>query len=41
MARDVAQGLAGEEIIEVRQHGREVDLATAVGPVRLARGSRW
>jgi len=41
MARDVAEDLAGEEVIEVRQHGTEVDLATAVGPVRLARGSRW
>jgi hypothetical protein len=41
MARDVAASLAGEETIAVRQHGTDVDLATAVGPVRLARGSRW
>lgn len=41
MARDVAGGLAREEIIAVRQHGQDVDLATAVGPVRLARGRAW
>lgn len=41
LAREVARGLAGDEIIVVRQHGTEVDLATAVGPVRLARGPRW
>jgi len=40
-AREVAHGLAGEETIVVRQHGTDVDLATAVGPVRLARGRRW
>jgi uncharacterized protein DUF3253 len=41
LAREVAQSLVGEEIIVVRQHGADVDLATAVGPVRLARGRRW
>jgi hypothetical protein len=40
-ARDVASGLADDEVIAVRQHGVDVDLATAVGPVRLARGRRW
>lgn len=40
-AREVAQGLAGDEVIVVRQHGADIDLATAVGPVRLARGRRW
>jgi hypothetical protein len=41
LAREVAQGLAGDEVIVVRQHGTDVDLATATGPVRLARGPRW
>lgn len=41
MARDVAESLASDEIVVVRQHGMDVDLATAVGPVRLARGRRW
>jgi Protein of unknown function (DUF3253) len=41
LARDVAQDLAGDEIIAVRQHGTDVDPTTAVGPVRLARGRRW
>ena len=41
LSREVAQGLAGDEVIVVRQHGVDVDLATAVGPVRLARGRRW
>ncbi len=40
-AREVAQGLADEEVLVVRQHGTDVDLATALGPVRLARGRRW
>lgn len=40
-ARDVAERLAGEQILVVRQQGKDVDLATAVGPVRLARGRRW
>jgi hypothetical protein len=41
LAREVAQGLAGDGVIVIRQHGSDVDLATAVGPVRLARGRRW
>jgi hypothetical protein len=41
LAREVAQGLASEEILVVRQHGTDIDLATATGPVRLARGRRW
>jgi hypothetical protein len=41
LARDVAKDLASEEIVVVRQHGIDIDLATAVGPVRLARGRRW
>ncbi len=40
-AREVAGDLAGDGIIVVRQHGSDVDLGTAVGPVRLARGPRW
>jgi hypothetical protein len=41
MARDVAEGLVGDEVLVARQHGVDIDLATAVGPVRLARGRRW
>ncbi|MEU8228259.1 DUF3253 domain-containing protein [Actinoplanes sp. NPDC048967] len=40
-AREVAGELADEGIIAVRQHGKDVDLAAAVGPVRLARGTGW
>ncbi|MBV9822393.1 MAG: DUF3253 domain-containing protein [Actinobacteria bacterium] len=40
-ARDVARELAEDEVLVVRQHGEDVDLDTAVGPVRLARGPRW
>jgi hypothetical protein len=40
-ARDIARELAEDEVLVVRQHGKEVDLAEAVGPVRLARGPRW
>jgi hypothetical protein len=40
-ARDVAAELARESIIVVRQHGADVDIATAVGPIRLARGPEW
>lgn len=40
-ARDVARELAADEVLVVRQHGKDVDLDTAVGPVRLARGPRW
>jgi Protein of unknown function (DUF3253) len=41
LAREVAAGLADEGAIEVRQRGEPVDLRTAKGPVRLARGPRW
>jgi len=40
-AREVAQELAGNGVVVVRQHGVDIDLATATGPVRLARGRRW
>jgi Protein of unknown function (DUF3253) len=40
-AREVAGELAEEGIIAVRQHGEDVDVAAAVGPVRLARGPGW
>ncbi|WP_307864713.1 DUF3253 domain-containing protein [Allobranchiibius sp. CTAmp26] len=40
-ARSVAAELAEQGVVVVRQRGADVDLATAVGPVRLARGSRW
>lgn len=40
-ARDVAAELAGSGVIEVRQRGARVDLQSARGPVRLARGPSW
>jgi hypothetical protein len=40
-ARQVAAELARAGVITVRQHGAEVNVTTAVGPVRLARGPRW
>lgn len=40
-ARDVAAELARDGVVVVRQHGADVDLAAAVGPVRLARGPGW
>ncbi|WP_306206447.1 DUF3253 domain-containing protein [Actinoplanes sp. RD1] len=40
-AREVASELAREGTIVVRQHGADVDLGAATGPVRLARGPRW
>jgi uncharacterized protein DUF3253 len=40
-AREVAAELSRAGVIVVRQHGADVDLAAAVGPVRLARGPRW
>jgi Protein of unknown function (DUF3253) len=36
--REVAADLADEGVIEVRQRGEVVDITTAKGPVRLARG---
>jgi uncharacterized protein DUF3253 len=41
LVREVAAELADEGGIEVRQRGEPVDLRTAKGPVRLARGPRW
>lgn len=40
-ARAVAEGLAAEGLVEVRQRGQKVDPATATGALRLARGPRW
>jgi hypothetical protein len=40
-AREVAGGLAAEGVVVVRQHGADVEMGAAVGPVRLARGPRW
>lgn len=40
-ARAVAAALAAEGVVEVRQHGERVDLATATGALRLARGPAW
>ncbi|GHJ47226.1 hypothetical protein Cs7R123_45680 [Catellatospora sp. TT07R-123] len=40
-AREVAGELSRQGILAVRQHGVDVDMAAAVGPVRLARGPRW
>lgn len=40
-ARAVAAELSREGVITVRQHGADVDLTTAVGPIRLARGPSW
>jgi len=40
-ARDVAAELARQGVLVVRQRGVDIDMATASGPVRLARGPRW
>jgi len=40
-ARLVAAELAEAGVIEVRQRGVRVDIATARGPIRLARGAAW
>ena len=40
-AREVAAELSREGIIVVRQHGEDVDVAAATGPIRLARGPGW
>ena len=40
-ARSVAAELSQAGILVVRQHGVDIDPATAVGPVRLARGPGW
>jgi hypothetical protein len=39
--REVAAELAREGVIAVRQRGANVDVAAAVGPIRLARGPGW
>jgi hypothetical protein len=41
LARDVAARLADDGVVEVRQHGGRVDVRTARGPVRIARGARF
>lgn len=41
LARDVAARLADEGVVEVRQHGERVDVRTARGPVRIARGTHF
>jgi hypothetical protein len=41
LARAVAVELASEGLVEVRQHGRAVDPATATGALRLGRGPAW
>jgi hypothetical protein len=40
-AREVAAELAESQVIEVRQGGQVIELATATGPLRLARGPNW
>lgn len=40
-ARSVAGELSRLEVVVVRQHGVDVDVNTAVGPVRIARGRNW
>ncbi len=40
-AREVAGELAEAGVLEVRQGGQAVELATATGPIRLARGPKW
>ena len=40
-ARDVAAELARAGTVAVRRHGADVDMASAAGPVRLARGPAW
>jgi len=40
-ARSVAAELAEAGVIEVRQGGVRVDIATVRGPIRLGRGSAW
>lgn len=41
LARAVAARLADEGVVEVRQKGERVDVRTAKGPVRIARGERF
>ena len=41
LARDVAARLVDSGVVEVRQKGEPVDVRTARGPVRIARGTRF
>jgi hypothetical protein len=41
LARQVAAELADQGVVEVRQRGEPVDVRSARGPVRIARGARW
>ncbi|GAA2853967.1 hypothetical protein Acy02nite_49840 [Actinoplanes cyaneus] len=41
LTREVAADLSRDGVIAVQQHGSDVDVATAAGPVRLARGPGW
>jgi hypothetical protein len=41
LARQVAAELAEQGVVEVRQRGEPVDVRSAKGPVRIARGTRW
>ncbi|WP_155371015.1 DUF3253 domain-containing protein [Catellatospora vulcania] len=41
MAREVAGELSRQGVVAIRQHGADVDVAAASGPIRLARGPRW
>lgn len=40
-ARSVAGELSRAGVVVVRQHGVDVDVSTAQGPVRIARGPNW
>lgn len=40
-AREVAAEMASAGVVEIRQHGKKVELSQVTGPVRLARGPRW
>ncbi|MCW2529624.1 MAG: hypothetical protein JWM76_4484 [Pseudonocardiales bacterium] len=40
-ARSVAGELYEDGTVAIRQGGQDVDPATAVGPIRLARGPKW
>jgi hypothetical protein len=40
-ARAVAGELAAAGVVRIRQRGEDVDLATARGPLRIARGPEW
>jgi Protein of unknown function (DUF3253) len=40
-ARSVAGELSRSGVVVVRQHGVDIDIATAEGPVRIARGPTW